>query len=269
MQEILERNKCRYYTFEPYFNRGTSVPSFQWKVLAAAPKYKGRMVLAGNRTGKTECAIYEACLAITGRHPTRNFPKNGQCWIVALDYKMVESIDLPMFNEFMPEKYKERWHGKDMYWEIKRPEDGGKWRVGFMSSDAGREKFQSAKLDFVVFDEEPTKMEIMAECEARLIDRAGIWWMAATPIRGTASLKKLSEREDVFAISASMTDNPYIPEEEVRKFAANLTEDEMRVRVLGEYLVFGGNPVFNIRILNNMLDKANRTSPTLGILEAA
>jgi phage terminase large subunit-like protein len=232
-------------------------------MLAATPEYKGRVVLAGNRTGKSEGSIYEAMLAVLGLHPTRDFPKSGKAWIVSLDFNMTESTILPMFEEFMPRHIKERshWSGKSYCWTIKRP-DGGIWKVWFKSSEAGRDKFQSAKLDFIVFDEEPKRTDIFSECEARLIDKAGIWWMAATPLRGTQWLKNLSEREDVFSCTAGMAANPHIPIEEVEKFAASLGSDEERdIRVYGKYIVYGGTPVFPTKPLQKMIDKAERPMP--------
>ena len=92
--------------------------------------------------------------------------------------------------------------------------------------------------------------------------------MAATPIRGTRWLKNISERQDVFGITASMYDNPYLPIEEIRKFEANCeSDDERDVRVHGKYIVFGGKPVFNTRILTNMLEDAREGEPF--VFEAA
>jgi len=88
----------------------------------------------------------------------------------------------------------------------------------------------------------------------RLVDREGNWWMTATPVNGTAWLKKLTEKEDVLTTFGAMWDNPYLPIEEIESAASELTEEERLVRIEGEYVVFGGHPVFNIRLLTRMID---------------
>lgn len=264
---LIQRAKEPFYQYEPYFNRTDNKPSWQWDFLSNA-KYKGRLVLAANRTGKSQIAIYELILAILGLHPCRDFPPNGIAWIIALDFPMSNQIDLPMFDNFLPShiKAKSKYHKDERLWEINAKNRN--WLVYFKSSEAGREKFQGQKLSVAVFDEEPKKPEIFAEVEARLIDEGGPWWMAATPILGTAWLKSLSEREDVFSTTASMWDNPYLPEDEVRKYAESLSEEERQVRIEGQYLVFGGKPVFNIRLLNKDLERVNKQIPAMqGILE--
>lgn len=266
--ELLYRAKHPFYQFCPYNTRRTGKPSWQWEMLAAAGDYKGRIVLAGNRTGKTELAIYELMLAIIGKHPTRKFPKSGIAWVIGLDYTMATKIDLRLFDKFLPPHIARHseFRKDTLTWTVRRP-DGGVWEVDFKSSEAGREKFQGAQIDIAVFDEEPKKTAVFNETKARLVDRAGVWWMAATPINGTLWLKELSESEGVFTCSGTMWDNPYLPEEDVRAFAASLTEEERQVRVEGTYIVFGGKPIFNTSQLTALLDRIrSEPSPSVGRL---
>jgi len=268
-QQIVERSRELFYRYEPYFNRRDGKPGWQWKFLAAANDYSGRIAVAANRTGKSDQGAYECVLAITGKHPFRKFPKNGKGWIVGLDYNMVRDINLPKFNKMLPRNYtiNSDFNKSDKIWYIKG--EGREWTIQFKSSDSGREKFQGDAVDFIWFDEEPSKTDIFSECMMRLIDRAGIWWMTATPVNGTAWLKAQIEKDDVFDITAAMWDNPYIPLEEIKKQAAELTDDERDVRIEGKYVVFGGNPVFNIRILNKMLQDIKHDVPaSVGILRA-
>jgi len=260
-QQALERSREPFYKYEPYFNRRDERPSWQWQFLAAAENYRGRVALGANRIGKSDQGAYECMLAITGKHPFRSFPAKGKGWVVGLDYNMVRDINLPKFNKFLPRNYslESDYSKADKIWQI-RGEDR-EWEVQFKSSDSGREKFQGVEVDWIWFDEEPEKTDVFTECMTRLIDRAGSWWMTATPIKGTAWLKALSEREDVFSISGAMWDNPYIPEEEIRRKAADCSEDERLVSVEGIYLVFGGKPVFNIRLLTKLIDQLKDDLP--------
>ena len=267
-QQILERSRELFYRYEPYFNRRDGKPGWQWKFLAAANDYSGRIAVAANRTGKSDQGAYESVLAITGKHPFRKFPaKGGKGWIVGLDYNMVRDINLPKFNKMLPRNFtiNSDFNKSDKIWYIKG--EGRDWVIQFKSSDSGREKFQGDAVDFIWFDEEPSKTDIFSECMMRLIDSAGIWWMTATPVRGTAWLKGQTEKDENFVTTGAMWDNPYIPEEEVAKFAADLPEDERDVRIEGKYIVFGGNPVFDITILNRMLANIeNDIPPSIGVL---
>lgn len=211
---------------------------------------------------------YEVCLAITGKHPYRQYPKEGLCWVVGLDFNMVRDIDLPKFEKFLPKQFDSGFSKADRIWECEG--EGRHWRVQFKSSDSGRAKFQGAKVDCIWFDEEPDKIEIFNECMMRLIDRRGVWWMTATPILGSAWLKALSEQDDVYMTTGTMWDNPYLPEAEIRREAEKLPEEERLVRIEGQYIVFGGRPVFRsyIQALNQRLQALKKEpSPLIGHIE--
>lgn len=272
-QKILKRAKEPLYQFEPYYNRRDGEPGWQWKFLEAAGKYNGRVALGGNRIGKSDQGAYEACLAITGRHPYRKFPKKGIGWVVGLDNKMMDRVDRPKFEKFLPQHYRENYDKQKNIWYCEG--DDRYWEVEFKSTEMGAAKFQGAEVDWIWFDEEPKKTEIFGECMTRLIDRRGIWWMTATPIIGTAWLKALAEREDVYSNilePVSMWDNPYLPEDFIKSKLADYTDDEALVRVEGQYICFGGRPVFKdfIKSLNNrMVEIRSEPSPSKGVLIAA
>ena len=265
VQTILNRAKQYYYQFEPYYNRSDGEPSWQWQYIMAAGDHKGRVALGGNRIGKSECGAYDLCLAATGKHPAREFPAEGRAWVVGLDRKVIEAILLRKFDKLIPEHYKQKFHKADLIWELEG--EGRQWLITFKSAESGRDKFQSDDLDYIWIDEEPPS-GIFVELEARLIDRGGIWCMTATPVRGTAWLMMISKREGVFRTFAGMRENPYLPIEEVESFAQTLTEDERKVRVDGEYIQFGGRPVFNREWMMEQLDRIGKLSGAeTGILE--
>lgn len=264
----MERSKEFFYRYEPYYNRRDGKPSWQWEFLKAAKDYRGRLALGGNRIGKSDQGAYECALAITDKHPFRRYRKNGKIWIVGLDFNMVRDVNIPKFDKFLPRNYrvKSEYSKADKIWWVTG--EDREWKVQFKSSDSGRAKFQADDVDCIWFDEEPEKVDIFNECMMRLIDRAGNWWMTATPINGTAWLKALSERDDIFVTSGAMWDNPHIPEEEIVKAAAELGEEERLVRIEGQYIVFGGSPVFKIRILTKMIENLKNDEPTsVGIIQ--
>ena len=77
--------------------------------------------------------------------------------------------------------------------------------------------------------------------------------MTATPMLGTAWLKAKSEEEKVFTTFGASWDNPYLPMEEIEIAASNLTEEERLVRIEGNYIIFGGKPVFDVMSLTKYL----------------
>ena len=211
-------------------------------------------------------------LAITGAHPYRKFPAEGKGWIVGIDNQRMKQVDIPAFKKFLPARYKPTgsWSKQDLIQTCEA--DGRNWQIQFKSGEMDITKFMGEAIDWIWIDEEPKYgfEEKYAEMMLRLMDKKGIWWMTATPILGTAFLKKLSEMRGVFATTSSVWDNPYIPEEEIQRILENecLTQEDIDVRIEGKYIIFGGRPVFNVRLLNGMLDKAKAEAPAMqGVLE--
>lgn len=252
------RSKELYYQTIPYLKRDSDEPGWQFEFLNNAKDYEGRIVFGANRIGKTYWGAYECALMVTGDHPTLKYPDEGRMWIIALDNKFLDTVNRPLFEKLIPNRYMAngKWHGKNNYWELKH--GNRNWEVHFKSADAGRAKFQADNINHAWLDEEPRAAEdIFPELETRLIDRNGKWHMTATPIFGTKWLKKVSERDNVYSITAGMYDNPYLPLSKIDEIAKNFTEDEKRVRIYGEYILFGGRPVFNRDLLAAMLKRAN------------
>lgn len=261
-QQTVERSKELFYKYEPYYNRRDGKPGWQWEFMAAAEDYKGRLALGGNRIGKSDQGAYECALALTGKHPFKKYPRKGIGLIVGLDFNMVRDINIPKFDKFLPRNFRVHsdYSKADKIWWITG--EGREWKVQFKSSDSGRAKFQGTDVDWIWFDEEPEKIDIWPECMRGLIDRKGTWWMTATPVNGTAWLKAKMEEDGIFTTTGAMWDNPYIPLSEVEKYSSDLSEEEQLVRVEGQYIVFGGSPVFNIRILTKMIEGLAKDEPT-------
>ena len=227
---------------------------------------KGRCSLGGNRIGKSVIGAFECCLIITGDHPWHKCPKTGNMWIVGLDNTMLKTVDRPLFEEFLPPWYKTHWNGQDNIWTCNYGER--QWTVHFKSTEMGRDKFQGAQLDHCWMDEELKKTNIWPEIETRLVDNRGTWAITATPVRGTAWLKKISGRDNVHTTYGGMRENPFIPMEEIDSLASTLSDDEIDVRINGLYMTFGGNPVFPGSKIRKMLNaiKDDFVIPEVGVI---
>ena len=240
----------------PYRNRSDGSASWQYRIIWDAPRWKGRVACGANRIGKSQTGAFESALMVTGEHPTYTSPKEGKAWIVGPDSKLLESIEKPYFEKFMPKRWMEsgKWNGKHQYWTFDC--DGRHWEVWYKSCDSGRSKFQGDKIDYAWIDEEPAKEGLFSELEMRLVDNRGIWLMTATPVEGNKWLKDTINRDDVGNTMAGMRENPYLSLEEIEKVARQLAEDERQVRVEGKYIIFGGRPVFDRRWVAQQEDRA-------------
>lgn len=113
-----------------------------------------------------------------------------------------------------------------------------------------------------IFDEEITDPEWFPEVIARLLDRQGRFVWSATPQAGSDELYDLHERANkdrmlfekgrrqVEEFVLLLKDNPHIKEEDKLKFAQNLSEEERRVRVQGDFAItsFKVYPEFSMAV---------------------
>lgn len=206
---------------------------------------RGRLIKAGNRAGKTEAGAREAAFYATGAHPFRSdvrVPSIG--WCVTLDRDLHLSVIRPKFLKYIPASM------------IARTVDGDVPQafltngtiIRFKSVASGWEKFQSADVDWIWFDEGIPK-EVFKECRIRLIDRKGPWWMTYTPVagvdwvyyelyepwtEGTVDPRKF----DCFEWSSD--ENTTLPPEEVQETFGEMSQDEQRVRRHGDFVQRSG-----------------------------
>jgi hypothetical protein len=122
------------------------------------------------------------------------------------------------------------------------------WELLFFSSVG--EPRQGIDVDAAWFDEEIDHPSWYTETSARIIDRKGFFYWTATPQAGTQHLYDLHCRaheleaagvEDppVREFHLTLLENPHLGEKEKRDFAAKLSADEYRIRVLGDFALLG------------------------------
>ncbi len=141
---------------------------------------------------------------------------------------------------------------KEVAWENKKDEipktvrfHNG-WELNFFSS-VGKPP-QGWDIDGAWFDEEIDHPDWYPETSARLLDRGGRFFWTATPQAGTQYLydihtKAEEQRGDahptVEEFYLNLLNNPHISEKAVKEFTAKLSEDEYRIRVLGDFALLG------------------------------
>ena len=200
-----------------------------------------RLLLGGNRSGKTMAGAAEAVWHAMGQYPDW-YPEPGRTaapnrgWIVGLDYSMVRDVIEPAVRHFLDDAWIHSWNANT---HVIRLINGS--TIGLKSADSGRSKFQGASRHWIWMDEE-TPEDIFQECRARIVDVSGRMWMTLTPLRGLMYVKRLIRDAQadphVDVLYAATRDNArstggVIPDHEIERFAAQLSPAEARCRLEG------------------------------------
>ena len=210
---------------------------------------KKRFYLGGNRSGKTYGAVAEDIWWLTGTHPyieTPELPVRGR--VVAVDFQHgFEMIIKPLFQQLLPKKYL-----KNGSWDQSYNKDAHSLTLTngstceFMSYEQDLDKFAGTSRHFIHFDEEPPK-HIFNECNARLIDTAGSYWISMTPVDGMTwvyedvySKYEQGKRDDVHITEVDMLENPHITPEAAEAYLSDLDDDERDAREKGQFVALGG-----------------------------
>lgn len=215
---------------------------------------RNRLLIGGNRSGKTVAGVVEDVYYLTGKHPYRkeaNYAANhGGCRgrIIGVDFDNgIERIILPEVARWLPPS------------ALK----GGSWETAyekglrnltltngstceFMSYVQAVEKFAGTSRHFVHYDEEPPE-EIHKENKMRLMDVAGSWWMTLTPIMGMEwmydeiyMVGKNNPDGDIGVFELDSRDNSYIRPEEIEATMSSMSKEDANIRVRGQFIRRGG-----------------------------
>ncbi len=225
-----------------------------------------RLLMAGNRLGKSETGAFEAALHLTGEYPDwwdgRRFDGPTKGWIAGVTSLDVRNVcQTKLCGQYGVESAfgagmipKDRFADKpslargvtDAYDTIQvRHKSGGISVAQFKSYEQGRAKFQGEGLDWIWFDEEPP-LDIYGEGLTRIGERDGIAWLTFTPLEGRSAvvIRFLDEPSDDRAVTTITIDEaPHItPAAKARMLAGYLAhEREARARgvpMLGSGRIF-------------------------------
>ena len=209
-----------------------------------SPK-RNRLLIGGNRSGKTVAGVVEDIHYLRGTHPERqekNYAAhNGGCRgrIVGVDFDNgIERIIIPEVARWLPPSALKGGSWETAYEKGLRNltlENGS--TCEFMSYIQDTQKFSGTSRHFIHFDEEPPE-EVFKECKMRLMDVAGDWWMTLTPLLGMEwmyddiyMIGKNNPDGDIEVIEMDTRENPYLrPEEVLSTMAAS--PERMRISVL-------------------------------------
>lgn len=241
----------RFDFFQPYAKQG--------EFLKLGDSKRERLLMAGNRVGKTETGAFEAACHLTGQYPPwwtgRRFGHPVLMWVCGETSTAVRDVcqaklcgapgvESAFGTGLVP---KDAFADKpslargvtDAYDTIQvRHKSGGISTAGFKSYEQGREKFQGTGLDVIWFDEEPP-LTIYSEGLTRIGERGGIAYMTFTPLKGPSSvvLRFTDEPSDDRAVvSMTLDDIPpdgHISPEARKKIIAGYLPHEREARARG------------------------------------
>lgn len=221
------------------------------------------VVAGGNRSGKTEVGAALTVAWALGKDYFKGDPawrwvqdlpipsrESKNIWIVGLDYKILKDViwrtKLVQGDQhpgFLPKDDSvDNILDRDMEIQFSNGTV-----ISGKSADAGREKFQSASVNFIWIDEE-CDAEIFDECYQRTVDCGGLIIVTVTPLIDINSGVKTpwiynlwedmkNGRKDVAFVHLSVLDNPVVPEVEKEKLLEKWKgHPEERARLFGEFV---------------------------------
>lgn len=240
---------------------------------------KGLLVLGGNRSGKSQIGAVRAVAKGLGRTVAGvPFRKARRIWCVS------QTLPGHGAKDGEPEKPHTQLEAIQR-WMPAEALRGGSWsrayspgslvltladgtKYEFKSYDQALLAFESAAVDHIWFDEEPTRKSIFTSCLLRLVDRRGTWDMTLTPVLSLEGKSGIAEelwegrlagergesahgRYDTVQLYTSH--NRHLPADEVQALE-RLPAEEKAVRLYGAFARLGG------RVLNEF-DPARHEIP--------
>lgn len=292
VQELDKRLKCPFYKIYPKegalsWNKYPKHQEFLKATLGSNIVY----FRAANRIGKTMLISWMLTAYLTGVYPEiwtgRKFDKPVKGWVVGVTHSRVKEVIQEMLVKealaaddggLIPSELIVHFTSKQKpsgaylelyvrhvptwlsYTESKRQEilkkgtTEGCSRVTFKCYEQGVDDFQGAKLDFILFDEEPPE-DIWGECLVRMMSgkddgRSGQILIAATPLKGMTNFVRSfldDNNPNRKCIVASWDDVPHLSDREKAEMILEIEPHLLEARTkgmpyLGAGMVFPVSP---------------------------
>lgn len=232
----------------------------QVEFIEAGASNRIRLLLAGNRAGKSETASYEMAMHLTGRYDLapggwkgKRFDKPINAWVAGVSAQATRNI---LQDKLIgPPSRRAEWGTgfipKDcldldsisMLSGVPNAIDtinvrhvSGEWStLSFMAFAQGREKFQGTAIDLALLDEE-CPIDVYSEVLTRLATTRGILMMTFTPLTGITSLVQTFLNAQTCpgaVIRATIHDNLALTKEDIEEIMRGWPVHERAARELG------------------------------------
>lgn len=220
-------------------------------------KQRTRMVLGGNRSGKTTSGAADDLIQALPEelvpdhlkpYKRFGFDRPFFCRVITPDLSDTLDVVLDKFQEMCPQAALRGGRWEDAYDKVKRNLHFARGdRINFMSTEQHPNKFGGRALHRIHFDEEPAgpnSWRIYRESRQRLIDYGGDVVFSMTPLLETEWVEQTIWQQrgtdKVFGVQISMRDNPHLTEDEIADALADLSDEERRAVEHGEFVAFAG-----------------------------
>lgn len=211
---------------------------------------RGRVVLGGNRSGKSYGSVVEMLLWALNIHPYLETPKPPlRLRHVAVDRPNgIDKILRDLYRELCPPEVL-LGGSFEKAWKLEPPMllfANGTF-IEFMSYEQDLDKHAGTSRHAVAFDEEPDPA-IFDENLMRLVDTRGKWWIAQTPIEGISWVYMdmyepiMEEGRDlpVEIFKFPTRENKHIDLQALDELTFRLSEDDKKVRTEGDFVALTG-----------------------------
>lgn len=211
-------------------------------------KAKIRMIITGNRWGKTTAAVVEAIWIALGVHPyNHSIPVPNRGKIYGESYSALQDSVMMKFEEWLPKKYLDpkKPYEKNQLGQITAVNFRNGSKIKFGTYDQQEKKAESSNWHYVAFDEPPPRELYIANLRG-LVDFGGIMWFSMTPLSEAWIFDELYEpglngtKAYIDVFEGDSYDNPHVPRDALDLFASELTEQEKAVRIHGKFRKLAG-----------------------------
>lgn len=234
-------------------------------------KKRHRLLIGGNRSGKTEAVSREAYWFATGTHPHRKMkvPSIGKIISGQGFDNGINRVIEPKLRAIFPTDFVVKWNKSDGHLSSMQLANGGKIYLGSGKQDESI-AMEGDEFDWLIIDE-PISYELFVGAMRGLVVSGGPCLMSLTSVESNRNAEWIYNtiyepwedgdprmvNWDVFTMS--MEDNliengGVLRRENIDDFATILTDDEYDVRVLGAFKKMSGRVYKKFSERNNVCD---------------
>ena len=211
----------------------------------------GRLLLGGNRSGKTVGGAAETVWRLRGEHPYQRV-KPVPIYARGTTVDIVQGLNkimLPEIARWTPPSLLTNGSWEDSYSKQERVlscSNGS--RMDFLTNEMETDKHAGTSRDFQWFDEEPPQ-HIYGEDLLRLVDVNGKWILTMTPVEGMTwvyhtiyapIMEEGEEDPDIDCFVVSTSQNPHVSEKVLDSLTKGMTEEEKLARRHGKFIAQTG-----------------------------
>ena len=236
-----------------------NIGPYEWQVdfHNSGAHYVERCLMAANQVGKTRTGGAETAIHATGFYPDwwegKRFSRPIECWVGSetnqssrdiVQKELIGDSDAPGWippDRIIKINYRQCGIPSVAESVLVRHKSGGVSKVGFMTYEQGRRKWQGVKMDVLWMDEEPPN-DVFSEALIRLIAKQGIMYLTFTPLEGVGDTVRhfIDGGEGVRVFSATWDDAPHLNEERKQQLINSIPAHERKTRTQGVPMVGTG-----------------------------